>query len=687
MARKILLADDSVTAQNMGRKILSDAGYEIVTVNNGSAALKKIAEINPDLIILDVYMPGYSGLEVCQKVKDNRETSRIPVLLTVGKLEPFKADEAKRVGADAHVVKPFEASELLTILSRLEDKIVPRPEAFKPGRFAKAIAAVEGSAAVAKTNFGSADTGWHNRLIIPAASPKPDDTNSALAATVAPEARGTTKDQNSDAATVIASPVMDVKSAERKSPESYREMIPPAPPTPEEMAAMAAVAASFIAGQGTGATHTSESDRTPAADEKENPTKAPSAPQITGDSGNLEPPVAANYGADAIDGEVSEALASLSPRRSDFAAPAFSVPAGLTVPADANREHSVATSSSAASAALRSGSRWIAEQVPVAALESSVVLEQEMEAAFAALSTASTPISPLTPPARAAWPVGISSSGNGRPHADSATHRDAQAEESLTALPSFASGDAEQGNGAVEPQTVAGVSQIAADVQSQDVEFPAVLDTRAHEVSGNSRSSKAASDSSGSTDFAATAVGEYSGSSETAADDVPVDTSVLNIHPDSAAAASEPSEMASAAAAASSSVTAYSTTVSLPTSSNEANASSTPVEVTPQAQEEEQLRAPELAAAWHNWKQIRDSILTASSKNPDASAAGFHEIERGAAAAAQAASTQATVAEATTDEADASAIADIVDSVLAEMKPKLMEQIAKKMAKEKEKRK
>ena len=70
MARKILLADDSVTAQNMGRKILADAGYEVVTVNNGSAALKKIAELKPDLVILDVYMPGYSGLEVCQRLKE-----------------------------------------------------------------------------------------------------------------------------------------------------------------------------------------------------------------------------------------------------------------------------------------------------------------------------------------------------------------------------------------------------------------------------------------------------------------------------------------------------------------------------------------------------------------------------------------------------------------------------------------
>ncbi len=125
MARKVLLADDSVTAQNMGRRIMTDAGYEVITVNNGSAALKKIHESHPDLIVLDVYMPGYGGLEVCQRLKESEATMKIPVLLTVGKMEPFKVDEAKRVHADGHIIKPFDASELLSALTKLEDKIVP----------------------------------------------------------------------------------------------------------------------------------------------------------------------------------------------------------------------------------------------------------------------------------------------------------------------------------------------------------------------------------------------------------------------------------------------------------------------------------------------------------------------------------------------------------------------------------
>ena len=58
MSINVLLADDSVPAQNMGKKILLDAGYTVVTVNNGLEALRKIAEAAPDVAILDIFMPG-----------------------------------------------------------------------------------------------------------------------------------------------------------------------------------------------------------------------------------------------------------------------------------------------------------------------------------------------------------------------------------------------------------------------------------------------------------------------------------------------------------------------------------------------------------------------------------------------------------------------------------------------------
>ena len=172
MARKILLADDSVTAQNMGRKILTDAGYDVVTVNNGSAALKRVGEHKPDLIVLDVYMPGYSGLEVCARLKDAPDTARIPILLTVGKLEPFKPEEASRVRADAFIVKPFEASELLSALTRLEDRMVPQAEG---ARFSTTVSGIErfsGDPAMRKVEADPEETGWKNRLRFPSKKKK-----------------------------------------------------------------------------------------------------------------------------------------------------------------------------------------------------------------------------------------------------------------------------------------------------------------------------------------------------------------------------------------------------------------------------------------------------------------------------------------------------------------------------------
>src|SRR6478609_2088883 len=124
---RILFADDSMTAQNMGKKILSEAGYDVVAVSNGAAAVKKIAEQKPDIIILDVYMPGYSGLEVCEKVRGSLDTLKTPVLLTVGKLEPYKPEDANRVKADGVIIKPFEASDLLAIVKKFEERIGQAP--------------------------------------------------------------------------------------------------------------------------------------------------------------------------------------------------------------------------------------------------------------------------------------------------------------------------------------------------------------------------------------------------------------------------------------------------------------------------------------------------------------------------------------------------------------------------------
>jgi CheY-like chemotaxis protein len=223
----------------MGRKILADAGYEVITVNNGSAALKKIAETKPDLIVLDVYMPGYSGLEVCQRLKEVKETARIPVLLTVGKLEPFKPEEARRVRAEGYIVKPFEASELLSALSKLEDRVVPRAESSKPGRFARAIAVVEeGRGDETGEVNDSADDGWKSRIGFPSKKKKkqPEQDESEIY-----------NPGNRDLRTVVERPAVREMAPREEGRLDVAALAAaaglPKDVTPEELAALAAAAA------------------------------------------------------------------------------------------------------------------------------------------------------------------------------------------------------------------------------------------------------------------------------------------------------------------------------------------------------------------------------------------------------------------------------------------------------------
>ena len=113
MARRILLADDSLTIQKVVELTFSDSEYDLVCVANGQRALEKVAEHAPDLILADVVMPEKNGYEVCEAIKSNPATARIPVVLLSGTFEPFDRDRAERLGCDAIVSKPFDSQQLL----------------------------------------------------------------------------------------------------------------------------------------------------------------------------------------------------------------------------------------------------------------------------------------------------------------------------------------------------------------------------------------------------------------------------------------------------------------------------------------------------------------------------------------------------------------------------------------------
>jgi CheY-like chemotaxis protein len=104
---KILVADDNSNIQKMVGLALKDQGIDVVAVGNGEAAVRKISDIHPDLVLADVFMPVRNGYEVCQYVKQDSALAHIPVILLVGAFDPLDEQEAQRVGADGVLKKPF----------------------------------------------------------------------------------------------------------------------------------------------------------------------------------------------------------------------------------------------------------------------------------------------------------------------------------------------------------------------------------------------------------------------------------------------------------------------------------------------------------------------------------------------------------------------------------------------------
>ena len=104
---KILVADDNSNIQKMVGLALKDQGIDVVAVGNGEAAVRKISDVRPDLVLADVFMPVRNGYEVCQYVKMDSKLAHIPVILLVGAFDPLDEQEAQRVGADGVLKKPF----------------------------------------------------------------------------------------------------------------------------------------------------------------------------------------------------------------------------------------------------------------------------------------------------------------------------------------------------------------------------------------------------------------------------------------------------------------------------------------------------------------------------------------------------------------------------------------------------
>jgi len=113
-----MVVDDEFILRDLIRTILEEEGFSVTTASDGDEALLKADNELPDLILLDLMMPGKSGLEVCKILKSQAKTKHIPVVMSTVLGREVDRTLTKEAGADAHFMKPFTASALLTEVKR-----------------------------------------------------------------------------------------------------------------------------------------------------------------------------------------------------------------------------------------------------------------------------------------------------------------------------------------------------------------------------------------------------------------------------------------------------------------------------------------------------------------------------------------------------------------------------------------
>ena len=126
---KILVVEDEPDILEMVRYNLDQAGLDVETAEDAERALQSVQEILPDLIILDLMLPGIDGLDMCRQLKQDARTRHIPILMLTARKEEVDRIVGLELGADDYVVKPFSPRELVlraqAILRRSQDSLQP----------------------------------------------------------------------------------------------------------------------------------------------------------------------------------------------------------------------------------------------------------------------------------------------------------------------------------------------------------------------------------------------------------------------------------------------------------------------------------------------------------------------------------------------------------------------------------
>ena len=117
-AATILIVDDYPDSLDVWDIYLRASGFEVLRAEDGPEALKCACERLPDLVVMDLELPGLTGIEVARQLRDKAETRHIPLIASTGHSLPAKLDEAKRAGFDQILIKPCDPGELVESIRR-----------------------------------------------------------------------------------------------------------------------------------------------------------------------------------------------------------------------------------------------------------------------------------------------------------------------------------------------------------------------------------------------------------------------------------------------------------------------------------------------------------------------------------------------------------------------------------------
>jgi DNA-binding response OmpR family regulator len=116
MTKKILIVDDEPNIVISLEYLLKREGFQIAVANDGEAALERVAEFQPDMVLLDVMMPKKSGYEVCQQLRSDPAYAGLKIIMLTAKGRDMEVAKGLALGANAYVTKPFSTRDLMTLI-------------------------------------------------------------------------------------------------------------------------------------------------------------------------------------------------------------------------------------------------------------------------------------------------------------------------------------------------------------------------------------------------------------------------------------------------------------------------------------------------------------------------------------------------------------------------------------------